>query len=177
MNECLHCSNQTKNPKFCTKSCAATFNNKRFPKRQWQGPEKFDECQLCNKPLDRSGKKKQVKYCSKQCLADQKSSIVLENWLAGRISGLSTNGVVIPTVKDWLRKTRGDACEICGWAEVNIMTGKVPVVADHIDGNWRNNRPENLRLLCPNHDSLQTTYGALNIGKGRTQRKQQAVAV
>lgn len=48
------------------------------------------------------------------------------------------------------------------------MTGKVPVVADHIDGDWQNNRPENLRLLCPNCDSLQPTYGGLNKGNGRS---------
>lgn len=92
-------------------------------------------------------------------------------WQAGQITGLNTNGTVTGWVKDWLRTTRGDACERCGWDAINLTTGKVPVVADHIDGDWTNNHPNNLRLLCPNCDSLQPTYGALNYGKGRKQRK------
>jgi hypothetical protein len=51
--------------------------------------------------------------------------------------------------------------------ESSLITGLVPVRLDHIDGNWENNKPENLRLLCPNCDSLTETYCALNKGKGR----------
>ena len=53
---------------------------------------------------------------------------------------------------------------------MNQVTGKVPLVADHIDGNWRNNSEKNLRLLCPNCDSLSSTYATLNKGKGRRGR-------
>lgn len=31
---CLNCSCETTNPKFCNKSCAAKFNNTKFPKRK-----------------------------------------------------------------------------------------------------------------------------------------------
>ncbi|WP_419995279.1 HNH endonuclease signature motif containing protein [Streptomyces boninensis] len=37
---------------------------------------------------------------------------------------------------------------------------------DHIDGNWRNNRPENLRLLCPNCHAATDTYR----GRGKRRR-------
>ncbi len=33
MNICLNCGIDTNNPKFCSKSCAAVYNNKKFPKR------------------------------------------------------------------------------------------------------------------------------------------------
>jgi len=59
------------------------------------------------------------------------------------------------------------ACVMCGWAERNPVTGKIPLHIDHIDGDWRNNRPENLRVLCPNHHALTANYGALNRGNGR----------
>ena len=44
------------------------------------------------------------------------------------------------------------------------------LVADHIDGDWRNNVENNLRLICPNCDSLTSTYAALNRGNGRKNR-------
>lgn len=46
----------------------------------------------------------------------------------------------------------------------------MPLVADHIDGNWKNNTEDNLRLICPNCDSLSPTYAALNRGNGRRNR-------
>jgi predicted HNH restriction endonuclease len=44
------------------------------------------------------------------------------------------------------------------------------VEVEHIDGNWRNNQPSNLTLLCPNCHSLTPTYRALNWGRGREYR-------
>lgn len=41
----------------------------------------------------------------------------------------------------------------------------LPLEVDHIDGNWRNNQPQNLRLLCPNCHSTTDTYRGR--GKGR----------
>jgi hypothetical protein len=59
---------------------------------------------------------------------------------------------------------------LCGWSEVNPKTKIVPLVADHIDGSWKNNREDNLRLICPNCDSLTSTYAGSNKGNGRPAR-------
>ena len=40
---------------------------------------------------------------------------------------------------------------------------------DHVDGNSSNNRPSNLRLLCPNCDAQLPTRGGRN--KGRVRNK------
>ena len=90
--------------------------------------------------------------------------------MSGDVNGLQGHGVVSSHVKRYLRQKFGNKCCLCGWAAVNIMTGRVPVVADHIDGNWRNNVESNLRLICPNCDSLTSTYAGLNRGNGRKQR-------
>ena len=74
-------------------------------------------------------------------------------------------------VKRYLREKFNNKCCLCGWAEINISTGQIPLVADHIDGNWRNNIDSNLRLICPNCDSLLPTYAGLNLGNGRNQRR------
>jgi len=42
----------------------------------------------------------------------------------------------------------------------------LPLILDHISGNTRDNRPENLRLLCPNCDSQSLdTRGGANAGR------------
>lgn len=81
-----------------------------------------------------------------------------------------SNGTVSKPVKTFLRYVFDNRCTRCGWNEINPVTGKVPVEVEHIDGDWRNNAPENLTLLCPNCHSLTATYKALNTN-GRPGRK------
>lgn len=41
---CLNCDKETTNPKFCNRSCAASFNNKLFPKRKLGRTCKTEGC-------------------------------------------------------------------------------------------------------------------------------------
>ena len=52
-------------------------------------------------------------------------------------------------------------CELCGWAEQS-EDGRIPVELDHINGIHNDNRIENLRILCPNCHSLQSTHRGRN---------------
>jgi Zn finger protein HypA/HybF involved in hydrogenase expression len=68
-------------------------------------------------------------------------------------------------------KKHGEKCMECGWNEINIHTGKIPIELEHIDGNFINNNEENLKLLCPNCHSLTSTYKGANKKKGRPRAK------
>lgn len=61
---------------------------------------------------------------------------------------------------------RREVCEDCGipstWRGLPL-----PLEVDHLDGDWRNNLPANLRLLCPNCHSATDTYRGRNKRSGR----------
>lgn len=125
-----------------------------------------EKCLSCGQETTRSG----YKYCSNACQVDYQYQGYIGKWKSGEVDGLQGLGIVSKYVKRYLRKKFGDRCCLCGWAEVNLATRQTPLVADHIDGNWRNNNEGNLRLICPNCDSLTLTYAGLNRGNGRKGR-------
>lgn len=109
-------------------------------------------------------------YCSNACQFVFQHERYVQEWKKGKKSGLNSIGLVSFAIKRYLRKKFGDKCCLCGWSAVNPKTGRVPLVADHVDGNWRNNTEENLRLICPNCDALSPTYAGSNKGNGRSSR-------
>lgn len=56
-----------------------------------------------------------------------------------------------------LQIIQSDCCDICG---INRVWNQLPLSLqlDHIDGNPKNNKPSNLRFLCPNCHSQTETF-------------------
>lgn len=127
----------------------------------------MNTCLHCGKPLLAF----QKTFCSHSCHKNYEAEQYIIRWKEGKESGLRGTYQLSTIVRQYLLKQAGYKCSKCGWGKINPSTGKVPLEIDHIDGNYQNNSPENLQVLCPNCHALTPTFKALNKGCGRQERK------
>lgn len=110
------------------------------------------------------------KFCSNKCQAEYEYKQFIENWKNGEESGLSGEYGISRHIRRYLFEKYNCSCQICGWNEVNPFTGNIPLEIHHMDGDYTNNKEENLQLLCPNHHSLTESFKSHN-KNGRKGRK------
>ena len=107
-------------------------------------------------------------YCSNKCQKSYERKKIRESWYN------EGNPPSWRAIKSILFEDRERKCQVCGISEWN---GKSIVLEiDHIDGNYENNKPENLRFICPNCHSQTDTYKSRNMGKGRHYRRERYAA-
>ena len=158
---------------FCSRSCAASYNNIQVPKRKRNKTPKdakykngnyvYDHiCLLCKRAYTTFTQKSN--FCSTTCKSKNHFiTKILPSFFAGTLK-----------LERYIRKcvwyTQPHVCKSCG---VGVVYNNLPLVlqVDHIDGNSDNNLPSNLRLLCPNCHTQTPTLSAKNKGSGRTSRK------
>jgi len=104
------------------------------------------------------------KYCNNKCQHDYQHKLVIDKWKQGDYKSTQHN----KHLKRYLLEQR-EGCYECGITEHNSKP--ITLELDHLDGNWTNNKEENLRMLCPNCHSQTPTYKNRNRGNGRTHRK------
>lgn len=155
---------------FCSSSCSAIVNNTgRILSDYKKSRKKSRFCRKCDNIVN----KKNSVYCSVACYEQEKldnKQIRIDDWKKG-LDGTKKHGELAQFVKDYLREQADHKCSECGWSRVHPVTGRVPLQIDHIDGNFTNNIPSNLRVLCGSCHSLTPNYGSLNTGNGRGYRK------
>lgn len=128
---------------------------------------KHSICLNCGKELDRPNSK----FCDNKCKNDYYYKEWIKLWKDGQKDGLSGEYGISRYLKRYIFEKYHNKCSKCGWGEVNPYTETLPLEIDHIDGNYKNNKEENLQLLCPNCHSLTATYKGANKGYGRKERK------
>lgn len=181
---CLQCNKlmeyTKKNNKFCSRSCAASYNNmgicrvkktyneniiltNRKIYKNYVKKEKLF-CLYCSKELTKNEKK----FCSNRCYSDYKWKLTKEK--IEKRKAVDLNAIANSKVaRRYLKEIRGVRCEICGITE--WRSKEVPLVLDHIDGNPINWKLDNLRLICGNCDMQTDTYKGKNRGHGRFSRR------
>ena len=150
MNICIHCGKMTKNKKFCSRSCAATHNNRVSPKRQ---KEKL--CESCGTVAVLSDRK----YCP-ECwetklrhhrLDEDKVTI---HYLQSRKKYQINSRIRMLARSHWKRSGQPFVCKKCGYdlPEVcQICHIKAICEFDVITPISAVNDLSNLVCLCPNH--------------------------
>jgi hypothetical protein len=130
-------------------------------------PEKEENCLFCGIKL----KTHQSKYCSRKCQTDFQQKKYIEDWKNGLEDGMRGEYQLSQHINHYIHEKYNEQCSQCGWHEINPYTGSIPLEIEHIDGNYTNNKEDNLILLCPNCHSLTATYKGANKGNGRAGRQ------
>lgn len=110
------------------------------------------------------------KYCSIKCQKEYEYNRFIKKWKTGEIDGMRGEYQLSMHIKTYLLKKYNNKCAKCGWGKINQYTGKIPLEIEHIDGNFKNNKEDNLIILCPNCHSLTSTYKGANYNNGRKTR-------
>ena len=131
-------------------------------------------CEWCETEFTPSYNIKWRKFCTIRCAGfhtDNKLYIkYIKRWKKNLENG-GNCGVISQYIRRYLFEKYENKCCECGWSEIHSITKNIPLEVDHRDGNWKNNKEKNLRLVCPNCHSLSPNYRALNKGKGRKYKK------
>lgn len=150
---CVACggviSFEKRSNKYCGHSCAASVtNSNRVLKHNpdWHRP--IVVCPGCYGPHQNAT------YCSMKC----RNNHTLMRFRAGEISDRGTLGKL-------LRQLHGNKCQSCKNSE--WLGQPLPLEVDHTSGDASDNRPANLRLVCPNCHSITPSWKGRNKGNGR----------
>jgi hypothetical protein len=146
MHKCNNCGNETTNPKFCNKSCAASFNNKRFPKRKPQ-----NICKDCSVVIT-SGRTR-----CKPCNGIWQSGLLLNDGMTLQ-EAIYTNhhktsafSKVRSRARSVMKKMMPNGCQFCGYDKHVEVCHKKSLASFPLDTLVSEvNDPGNLLLLCPN---------------------------
>lgn len=126
------------------------------------------KCHNCQKDLGAGNKK----YCNNQCQRDYEYKSYIKDWKAGLVSGSSCKGDEVSNfVRRYIMEKYNKSCQECGCNKINPFSNSPVVQIEHKNGISGDCSEKNLTLLCPTCHAMTSTYGALNKGNGRSNRR------
>lgn len=157
MNACKGCGSPTKNPKFCSRSCAASSNNRgvrrnrprertcrscgasyvhTYTGKGHRGPRRCSEC------VERG----RTKY-RHMTLGEYRRRMSVKgkhpSWVHAHVRNFC---------RTWNNNLRSQPCEVCGYSKHVELAHIRPLSAWGDDAILEEvNAPSNIRVLCPNH--------------------------
>lgn len=147
---------------FCSKRCAAIFNNLNCSKHPTGYKSKYEtigyekSCDYCGKTVKRNRKIKKGSHVF--CSHEHQHLYFTEQKIKNK------QHVKPESLRHYIIATRGYRCEKC---KLDIWMGNaIPLDMHHIDGDSKNNDLKNLKLFCKNCHGQTDNYGAKNIGNG-----------
>jgi len=145
INICQFCKSKTKNPKFCSKSCAAKLNNTINPKRKLQ-----NTCVDCGKPITRSRTR-----CKEDYLLwlknNQAKDMTLQEAIYWKHHKSSAFALVRSRARASEKMKKIKSCEICGYSKHVQACHKKPISSFSLDTKISIiNENDNIMCLCPN---------------------------
>lgn len=119
---------------------------------------KISNCKNCGKEIRYQPACQTGTWCSNQCQGDYK---VKQRFVEGTTWRYS--------MRNYILRQRGEKCEECG---ITNWNGKsLAFHIDHINGDRKDNRLENLKVMCPNCHSQTETFGIKNESAEGKQRR------
>ena len=145
IHKCQLCNKETKNPKFCSSSCSATFNNKINPKRK---PE--SKCIDCGKAITTSRTRCREHYLMWAKNKEAKD-MTLQEAIYWKHHKSSAFALVRSRARSTSKMKNSNGCEKCGYSKHVQACHKKPISSFPLDTKISEiNRNDNILCLCPN---------------------------
>ncbi len=101
-------------------------------------------------------------FCNNKCQMAWQYKKFLEGWKNGLKSGVRGGVTISYYLRRYLLEKYYNKCCKCGWDRKHPKDGRPVLQVNHIDGDIKNNREDNLEVLCPNCHALTSTFGSRN---------------
>ena len=146
---CENCGKEHRNPKYCSRSCAASVNNIMFPKRNFKKIKRY--CRWCEKLIgDGSQGARTCESCNKNIV--DWSCVTLEEFKLKHKGVKFHSRLRALSRVQYKRSNKPLVCVICGHERGVQVCHIKPVKNFELTDSIKDvNAIENLVALCPNH--------------------------
>lgn len=146
---CINCKKETNNPKFCSRSCSVSYNNKIQPKRK---TKLYKTCCKCDALV--THKRKYCDYCFKNYFIPNKripKDLTLKEAIYLRHHRSSAYALVRTRARTVIKNHSINKCQKCGY-DKHIEACHIKSISSFSEDTLVSviNDINNLMALCPN---------------------------